>query len=164
MENKGKIMMIVIIALLLVLIITIVGVSIYAMKALNGGEAEDPTIPTENTKVLDQSQIYTYSLTAPVAVNLAVGSDGQEHSASVEVGIGVDISDPKLSDPLVALVESQEVVLRDAIISVLRTKTVEELEQVDSQELIKEEILDKLKTEFNTDLIYSVYFGTYYYD
>ncbi len=164
-ENKGKTMMVVIIALLLILIIAIGGVSFLAFKMLKSNTSTVTEVnPITQTKVLQASEIYTYKLSSPIAVNLAVGTDGLQHSASVEVGIGIDNTDKKASPSFITLIESQEVVVRDVVISVLRTKTVEEMSQLDSQEAIKQEILDKLRAEFNTDLIYSVYFGTYYYD
>ncbi len=165
MENKGKTMMIVIIVLLTVLIVTIAGVSIYAFKMLKSSQSNEGGQPeVTQAKDLDASEIYTYQLAQPIAVNLAVGTDGLEHSASVEVGIGIDNSDKKNSPGFITLIESQEVVVRDVVISVLRTKTVDQMSQPDSQEAIKQEILEKLQAEFNSQLVYSVYFGTFYYD
>lgn len=164
MENKGRAMMIVIIALLTVLILTICGVSFYVLTTIKSSQTPTNTSAVSQGKVLTASEIFTYELTAPIAVNLAVGTDGQQHSASVEVGIGIDNTDKKNSPTFITLIQSQEVVVRDAVISVLRTKTVEEMSQLDSQEAIKQEILEKLRAEFNSDLIYSVYFGTFYYD
>ncbi len=163
MENKGKTMMIVIIVLLAILIVTIFGVSIYAIKMIQATDDGSSTNTIAQAKNLDQSEIYSFSLTDPIAVNLAVGTDGQEHSASVELGIGIDKT-TKESTSFITLMESQEVVIRDTIISVLRNKTVEDLRQRDAQEAIGEEILEKLRAEFNTDLIYDVYFGTFYYN
>ncbi len=164
MENKGNTMMIVIIVLLLVLIITIAGGSVFALKYFKTNQDTSAAKPVTQAKNLEASDIYTFELTDPIAVNLAIGVDGQQHSASVEVGIGIDNSDKKNSPAFITLIESQEVVIRDVVISVLRTKTVEDMSQLDSQEAIKQEILEKLCAEFNTDLIYSVYFGTFYYD
>lgn len=162
--EKGKAMMIVIIVLLVILLGTIFGVSFYAFKTLNSPEANNTLKPVNSGKVLTPSEIYTYQLASPIAVNLAVGADGSEHSASVEVGIGIDNTDKKESPAFITLIESQEVVVRDVVISVLRSKTIEQMSQPDSQEAIKQEILEKLCMEFNTNLIYDVYFGTFYYD
>ncbi len=164
MENKGKAMMIIIIVLLSVLIISIFGVSFYALKMLNGNNSNETTVDMNTGRVLTPAEITTYDLASPISVNLATGTDGVRHSMSVEVGIGIDNTDKKESPSFLTLIQSQEVVVRDVIISVLRTKTVEEMQQIDSQEAIKQEILDKLRAEFSTNLIYSVYFGTFYYD
>ncbi len=165
MENKGKAMMIVIIVLLSVLIISIFGVSFYALSIIkSNGNGNEATVDINSGKVLTPAEITTYELAEPIAVNLAAGADGRQHSMSVEVGIGIDNTNKKESPAFLTLIQSQEVVVRDVIISVLRTKTVEEMQQLDSQEAIKQEILDKLRAEFGTDLIYSVYFGTFYYD
>ncbi len=166
MENKGKAMMIVIIVLLCVLIVSIFGVSFYAFRTFNTNNDNivDSGSNLVNTKVLNPAEITTYQLSAPIAVNLAVGTDGSQHSMSVEVGIGIDNTDKKESPTFLSLVQSQEVVVRDVIISVFRTKTIDEMRAVDSQEAVKQEILDKLRAEFDSNLIYSVYFGTFYYD
>lgn len=165
MENKGKVMMIVIIALLVILLVAIGGVGFLVYRSINAGATgEDLENAVVQEKVLTAAEIYTYKLADPIAVNLAVGTDGLEHSASVEIGIGIDNTNEDESPTFITLIESQEVVVRDVVISVLRTKTVEQMSQLDSQESIKQEILDKLRAEFNTDLIYAVYFGTYYYD
>ncbi len=164
MENKGKAMMIVIIVLLSILIVSIVGVGFFTMKAFKTSATVEKQIDVTQNKVLDAKDVFTYELKNPIAVNLAIGTDQQQHSASVEIGIGIDNTDKKNSPTFITLIQAQEVVVRDVVISVLRTKTIDEMSSLDSQELIRQEILEKLRTEFNSELIYSVYFGTFYYD
>lgn len=163
--EKGKTMMIAIIVLLVILLATIGGVSYVMITTLKSGDAAATgTKPITSGKVLNPADIYTYQLASPIAINLAVGSDGVQHSASVEIGLGIDNTDKKNSPAFITLIQTQEVVVRDVVISVLRSKTIEEMNQPDSQEVIRQEILEKLCVEFNTDLIYDVYFGTFYYD
>ncbi len=165
MENKGKAMMIVIIVLLSILIVSIFGVGFFAIKTIKSqASTVESTVNLNQNKVLSAADVFTYELANPIAVNLAVGTDQQQHSASVEIGIGIDNTDKKNSPTFITLIQAQEVVVRDVVISVLRTKTIEEMSSLDSQEMIRQEILEKLRTEFNSELIYSVYFGTFYYD
>lgn len=163
--EKGKTMMIAIIVLLVILLATICGVSYVMITTLKSNDATTAgSKPITSGKVLDPAEIYTYQLASPIAINLAVGSDGVQHSASVEIGIGIDNTDKKNSANFITLIQTQEVVVRDVVISVLRSKTIDEMNQPDSQEVIRQEILEKLCVEFNSDLIYDVYFGTFYYD
>ncbi len=164
MENKGKAMMIVIIVLLSILIISIFGVGFFALNMIKSGPVTETQVNINQNKVLNAADVLSYELKNPIAVNLAVGTDKQQHSASVALGIGIDNTDKKNSPTFTTLIQAQEVVVRDVVISVLRTKTIDEMRSIDSQELIKQEILEKLRTEFNSELIYSVYFGTFYYD
>ncbi len=164
MENKGKAMMIVIIVLLSILIVSIFGVGFFALRMIGNTATSDAQININQNKVLNAADVLSYELANPIAVNLAVGADKQQHSASIALGIGIDNTDKKNSPTFITLIQAQEVVVRDVVISVLRTKTIEEMRSIDSQELIKQEILERLRTEFNSELIYSVYFGTFYYD
>lgn len=162
--EKGKTMMIVIIVLLVILIVTIAGVSYYTFKKINTPEDPNAAKTVATGKVLEPIEITVVELADPIAVNLAVGADGAQHSASVEVAIGIDNTDKKESPVVVDLITNQEVVVRDVVISVLRSKNIEQISEPDSQEAIKQEILEKLRLEFNTNLIYNVRFGTFYYD
>lgn len=156
--EKNKIMMIVIIVLLLLLIFTIVGLSVYAINFL-GKESE--ALPEEPAVVtFDQSTIDLIKMEDSMYTNLATGADGKEHVIRIKLSLAVDITDKKASAAFIELLNSRDVVIKDVVVGVLRSKTYEELSEANAtraQEVLREEILSNLQQEFNSNMIVTVY-------
>ncbi len=165
--EKNKLMMTIIIVLLVILLVAIGGVSFLAYRMLsNQNEGTEQVYSNTNTakKQLTASEIEYVTLENPVSVNLTDSADGSSHSVSVKFDIGIDNTDKKLSPDFIALVNNQKTVIKDVVIGILRSKTLEEMKSTDTQELVKQEVIEKLQLEFDSDLIYNIKFDTFYYD
>ena len=146
-------MLIVIIVLLVILLGAIVGGGIYAYNAItsaNGGEE------TEVEEVVDKSKNTLIPIGDAIYTNLLVGEDQKEHLAKVNLSLDVK-GEEDGSEKLVLDINNRIVVVRDIVNNVLRKKTYEELKQVDGVENFKDEVLDKIRKEFYSNLVSSVY-------
>ncbi len=164
--EKNKLMMTIIIVLLVVLLLSIGGVAFVVVRMLS---AQNPVVEeTGQTnpvkKELSASEIEYVKFTDAVSVNLADSPDGSSHAVSVKFDVGIDNTDKKNSADFITLVGLQKTVVKDAVIGILRSKTIEEMKKPDTQELLKQELVDKLQQEFDSDLIYNVKFDIFYYD
>ncbi|MFV0502718.1 MAG: flagellar basal body-associated protein FliL [Lachnospirales bacterium] len=157
--EKNKLMMIIIIVLLVVLLVTIVGVSLVGLKYLTAAKDEETTKVSEEVKELTPSEITTIDIENPISVNLRQGEDGEDHAVRVEVSIGIDNTQEEKSTEFLTMLESKTVIIKDVIISVLSSKTYEDMTRADANDIIKDEILQALRKEFNSDLIAKVYIG-----
>lgn len=88
-----------------------------------------------------------------IVINPA-NSDGRRYLV-VELGLETD------SSSLLAEATSKEIWIRDAIISLLTTKTVEELMDVTSREKLKAEMLDRLNHKLLKGQFSRLYFKKY---
>lgn len=154
---KNKIGMILIIVLLVVLLLTIGIGFFFIFKNLNTDQTQVTNVVQEEK--IDINDIYLFELEDSIYTNLMLGEDNKEHVIKLSVNLGIDYSGKKTkeSDTLVATLTEKIPVIKDNIIGVLRNKTYEELRRVDTQAVLKEEILLKLREEFSTDLIVKVY-------
>lgn len=152
--EKNKIMMILIIVLLVILLLTI-GVGFFiTFKNLNSGdqitEEEKEPVRQENIQLIsyDGESLYT---------NLRTGDDNKKHVIRVGYSLGIDISDKKESEAFITTLSEKTPIVKDVIIGVLRNKTYEELQKSDAQAVLREEILEKLQQEFDSNLIVTIY-------
>lgn len=151
--EKNKVMMISIIVLLVILLITI-GVGFFlTFKNLNNGAA-----PQEEVKeVVKQEDIQLVTYDESIYTNLRTGDDNKDHVIRVGFSLGIDISDKKESEAFITSLSDKTPIIKDVIIGVLRNKTYEELQRSDAQAVLREEILEKLQQEFDSNLIVTVY-------
>ncbi len=160
--EKNKVMMIVIIVLLVVLLATIIGVSVFALKVIgSGGLGGGQTTVQYASNQLSPEQIEIISFERTVSTNLAKGGDGASHVIKFGIEIGVDNTDKKESPKFVELVKAKEVIIRDAAISIARSKTFEQLNRPDGKEILKEEILQELQNIFKDQLLTNVYISEF---
>lgn len=158
--EKNKVMMISIIVLLVVLLITIAGGAFLVVSKLNSAETaekEPEPVKQENIQLVqfDTDSIYT---------NLRVGDDNKNHVIRVGFSLGIDVSDKKEGEAFVTTITDKTPIVKDVIIGVLRNKTSEELEKSDAQAVLREEILEKLQQEFDSNLIVNVYLSDLFID
>ena len=154
----NKIMTIVIIVLLVLLLGAVGFVAIYGIQAINNSG-----MVTENQgsisvgKTLSQKDISLIKFSNPISSNLKKGADGEPHVASLTLSIGVDNTE-KTSEEMILLIEDREPVVREIVATLLSNVTYEELtEQYNfTKEELKQNIMDKLKLEFATNLIVSI--------
>jgi flagellar basal body-associated protein FliL len=63
---------------------------------------------------------------------------------------------------LITKIKDSEYIIRDVTLTVLRNKTIDEIRDEDSMDIIKQEILTRLQEEFKTNIIYKVYLDNYF--
>ena len=156
-ENKNKMMMIIIIILLAVLLVTIAAVSVIAFRVISS-EPEDPAAAIHQVvPVLTPDEIYSVGLTTPISTNLAMGASGRTHFIRLNLSTGVNNTERRDSEEFIALLYTQEPIVRDAILGVIKSKTYEELSRPDGRDIVRDEILVRLQSTFQNRLLVSVY-------
>jgi flagellar basal body-associated protein FliL len=157
--DKNKIMMVVIVVLLVVLLGTTAGLAYLLYRNFSGqASAQDEQGAPVDVESLKQEDIVTVPISDTITTNLAVGSDGESsHMAKLALAIGVDTTEKKESDTLVALLTEKEIVIKDLVIEILTSKTHDEFKRVDSRDVVREDILKALQDEFESNLIVTVY-------
>jgi flagellar FliL protein len=154
--EKNRLMMLIIIVLLVILIGSVGAVSFYALKVLGHGPQQEAPAPEENTK-LSVEDIEKVQLSSPISTNLQVGSDGLDHYVKINLSVGVNNTDKKESPKMIETLTLNEMVTRDIILNILRSKTLDELFQPEGQEILKNSIKEALQMEYESNLIVQVY-------
>ena len=148
--------MIVIIALLVVLLGAIGFVSFFVLRTMGGNTQSAQGTEAPVTK-LTLDQIEKVSLSSPISTNLLSGNDGVEHYVKINLSVGVNNTDKKESPKMVSSLQSNEMVIRDIVLGILRNQTYEDLTVPEGQDLLKDNIKTQLQDEFNSNLIVQVY-------
>jgi flagellar basal body-associated protein FliL len=166
--SNGKSMLIVFGVFMLVIIGVMVGAVFYISTLIgkSGGQSADGAPPPMQQQMqLAVDQISIFSLQNPISVNLLDGGDGVQHVIRLNVSIGVNNTDAKASPALLTTLANSEVIIRDAVNTILRNKTIQEVSaEEDGQAAIKQEILEKMQDIYKTPLIHEVYIGEIYYN
>jgi len=149
--------MIVIIALLVLLLGAISAASFFFIKTMGKGDNAEAASTEAPAVKLTVDQIEKVPLSSPISTNLSAGRDGVEHYVKINLAIGVNNTDKKESPKMVTSLQSNEMVVRDIILGVLRNQTYDVLTDTDGQELLKDSIKTQLQEEFNSNLIVQVY-------
>ena len=103
-------------------------------------------------------EITLVSVGDSILTNLAVGADGSgKHYASVEVTIGYDNTQKKVSEEFGALLHEYMPVARSVVLACLYSSTYEELRDPDGPAVLADLIKRRLQEEFSTKLIVAVY-------
>lgn len=170
-EEKGgktSLVMVAIIVLLVLMFAVFTGGFIYTISLINKTAAN--TEANNKDKIVEYTleDITIYSLTDSIKANLLKTQvDSKEHMALITINIGLNKGTTKAEkkeyESIALLIPSNEVIIRDAIISILKNKTYAEMEKPNSKEVLKEEILTTLQELFSTNVIVDVYFGEYFY-
>lgn len=165
MEKKNKTMLGVVIGLLVVMLGTIVGLGIYIVNSMGKETAEAAT--HQEVVVIDHAdlkELPSYEVTTNLADGSVTDKNGGKdsgHMLKLVVGLNINYEKDKIkdADKLILVLTEKETTIKDIIISVVSTKTYEELKEIGAKDRIKEEILRKLQDEFQTNLIVSVKLG-----
>ncbi len=156
--EKNKIMMIIIIALLVFLLVAIGVVTFTVFRFLSvNKEAGDVQAKATAVK-LTAKEIDLVPLSSPINANLLTGSDNVEHVIRVSITIGINNTEKKESPEIKALVEASQSIVNDLVLGVLKNKTYQELNRPNGRDVLKDEILQQLQIEFDSNLIVAVYF------
>jgi len=149
-------MMLVIIIVLLVILLGTMGFGAYYVVTSFNSMGEEQTEEIEEEEESDKSINTLIPIGDPVYTNLLMGEDKKEHLAKINLSIDIKGGEDD-SEAVVNAVTARIVVVRDIVNSILRKKTVEELKKAEGIENFKDEVLDKVRKEFNSNSILNVY-------
>ncbi len=134
------------------LIIGIAGSGVFLILGKKGEEPEGEGSPKKEKKVR-KSKDTIFIVMDPVIVNL-MDPTGKRY---FQVRISLEVPTKKEEDEL----KKKEPLIRDRILTILSSKTVEEVIAPDAKDKIKEQILKKLNEELGEDMILGVYITQY---
>ncbi|GAB6073599.1 flagellar basal body-associated protein FliL [Nautilia lithotrophica] len=151
--GSSKLLLIVIIVLLLILLI--VG-GLVAYFLLSGGDEEQANQPQEPQKIEKKKKVENMTEIGPIypldqfIVNLVSNNS----SRYLKCKIDLELDSPELQQE----VDKKLPAIRDLIIRILSSKTVEEIQTAKGKEKLKEEIKRKINEILTTGEIRHVYF------
>lgn len=149
MDKKFKVFVIMSI-IILTLIAVAGGVTVLSMM-------NDVKTDTASEEKVDKSALAIVSLDESVNANLKMDQDNIPHIARVSLGFEIDTKDKDYKTFTTDFTEKQ-IVVRDKIISLIRSQTYNELEKDKLGKMIKKEVNALLKTE----IIQTVYFSDFF--
>ncbi len=158
--EKNRIFLIIVIVLMVVLLGAIVFLGITLGRVMSNQDNNNNQVVALQPLAITEQELI--ELTKPIVSNLKKGSDGADHVNQVTVSVGVSKMDKKQSPVIINELNTKQAILRDICGTIIRNKTVEELRREDGQEILKQEILEKIQQEFQSNLIYAVYFADWY--
>jgi len=164
MEKNNKVMMFVIMGLLVLLMVILGGGFIYVANLLrNSADAADNGGGSRNVTAsqMDPRDIYLFPLERAVATNLRKSADGISHLANVSFSVGID-NTQKESEETIALIQDKEPMVRDICLSTMRSMTYDELSREDGMDVLRYQVLNRLREDFQTNLIVSVSISDWY--
>lgn len=157
--EKNKFMLITIMALLALLLGAIGFFGFSLMKFIKTGAQEQQTQRAEG--VLSVEEVQLVDLSKALNTNLRADGDDSGHIASVNISIGVDNTSKK-SSVMLEMLQEKESIVRDICLDILRDSAYGELTQPDGKNEFRQAILARLRSEFDTDLIYQIYIKDWY--
>ncbi|MCL2620109.1 MAG: flagellar basal body-associated FliL family protein [Defluviitaleaceae bacterium] len=160
-NNKG--MMLIIVAMLAVIILALAGVAVFLIMNM-GGDDEVAGGPvqgwySEVPSALDQR---IFDLGDSITTNLLSSGPGSGNNfVVVNLSLGINNLDEDDADDFWVLLAERQPVVRDAVTSILRRATAEELRRPDGADIIREDILTALQSVFASHMIVEVYFNQF---
>ncbi len=150
-EKKSSNLVLIIIIVVLVLVLLIVGV-VVAMLA--GGDdqpqASSPSAKEKPVKMMDAMEVGPMFPLDTFTVNLL--SDSGRRYLKVQMNLELD------GEELAAELESKTAVVRDVVIRLLSSKTLEEISTAKGKEKLKEQIVNQLNLRLRDGNLRQVYF------
>lgn len=153
MESKFKVFVIVAIV---VLALAIAASTFFVLRALNSSQ----------TNVVSTSEDYeptlsTVSLGDAILTNIT--SEGStQRFAKVQVSIGVDSKDQEAYEALIAEIEVKSASIRSELITTIGEQTYSMLSAENAKAKLADQIIIRLNTLLDTDLIYEVYYQEFF--
>ena len=159
--EKGKLMMVVIIALLVLLLGTVLAVSFYILNMVNqAASAEAQGTQSESvSKELTQDDLTKVPLGAAITTNLAKGADGKSHMAKIGVVVSFNNTVEVESEAFAATLNNSLDYARSIALACIYSSTIEELSDPDGIANLANIIKEKLIDAFGTTLITDVFFN-----
>ena len=159
--EKGKTMMIVIIALLVLLLGTVIAVSIMLIGSFGDGTAVEVDQPAQTIRDFSIGDLETISLGASFSTNLAVDpADGvTTHIVRTDVFIAIDTrGDAAELTTLRNNLSLRNAMARSVVINTFLEMTFTDIRSPEGKAAVSEIILDRLQDLFESNLIVLVSF------
>ncbi len=120
-------------------------------------EIESQTSSDVNAAAIPMTSIDVYSVSESMTIPLAK-SDDKDHYCLIEVSFSINKDHPDYATYGSDL-SAQESLIKDQIRDVISQYTIDEARV--NQELIKQQILERVQALYNSDYIFNVSFGEY---
>lgn len=156
--EKNKLMMIVIIVLLVVLLGTIVGISFYVLNVMQNPEETEITPPP--VKEVQWEDLTTFSV-GEITRNL-LPEDDKNHILKATYSFEINTTDDT-EGLFMATLNNKIDMVRSIINSVVGNITYTEVRSVNGMDRLKEQILEKVRETFQTNLIWDMNISSIYY-
>ncbi|MCL2236378.1 MAG: flagellar basal body-associated FliL family protein [Defluviitaleaceae bacterium] len=160
-NNKG--MMLIIVAMLAIIILALAGVAVFLIMNMGSDDAMGSG-PVQNWEadtpsVVDQR---IFDLGDNITTNLLSSGPGAPNRfVVVNVSLGINNLDEEEANEFWVTLSERQPVVRDAVTSILRRSTAEELERTDGADILREDILNALQSAFASPMIVEVYFNAF---
>lgn len=154
MENKFKIFVIVAIA---VLALAIAGSTFLVFTVMNNNN-----VSTEVVAEQQEPQLKSVSLGDAILTNITKESGNVQHYAKIKVTIGVNAADEEAFTELTTAIEEKTASVRSELITTIGEQTYSMLNDVNGKEKLADEIISRLNTLLDTDLVHEVYYEEYF--
>jgi flagellar basal body-associated protein FliL len=114
---------------------------------------------SQNSKTsLGLADIETVKISDPITTNLAVSDNSAKtHMIQFSFSVGVNKTVKKESSLTIALLREKEDIIKHAAIDLVSRRTKEQIETPESKNNFAQELLERLRTEFCTELIVDIY-------
>jgi len=147
--------MFVIIFLLVVLLATVIGVAIMAYNMIMSPPDPASAVVMVDPGGVDFMDSRIVNLSSPMTINLLPSPDGTPHAVNINVSIELDTSDSDDAE-LIDRIAVSEAIIRDAVIFVVSNKRIDQVAGSANQDILREEIMQRLQSEFRTNIIHNV--------
>lgn len=117
------------------------------LSTADGGEESSHAVSIEDTA--------TYDIEGELTIPLKTGADGKDHYAIVSVSLSMDTKDDGYKSYGEAIAD-RESLIKGEIVEAFRSHTIEELKT--DENVVKDDILARLQTMFDSKFIYKISF------
>ena len=155
-QNKGSKMILVLTFLMVVLIALVVGGGIFLITNMNSEPQAQGQIAMGGRPV-DVANLEFVRISMPINTNLLTGPDGNPRRVSFDFSIAVDASQGNASTEIIRLLREAEPITRTIAISILRDMTIDQVNSQGGEAQLRRAILDRVITEFGSNLIQDVH-------
>ena len=153
MENKFKIFVIV---ALVVLALAIGGSTVLVIHMMQNNKAEMVIEVNENPT------LKTIQLGEPILTNITNDNGNLQHFAKVQLSIGVVATNEDAFEALKTKISENQESVRNELISAIGEQTYSMLNATNGKEKLADEIITRLNTLLDTELINKVYYTDYF--
>lgn len=156
MDGKFKVFVIVAIVVLALAI----AASTFFVMTMMGKNSQG----VEQTTIENQMPVLAeVALGDAIITNIASDDGDMQHYAKVQISIGIDATDTKVSDELKKVIEGKAASIRSEVISALGEQTYTMLSNTATgKEKLADEIITRLNKLLETDLVKAVYYQEYF--
>lgn len=154
MESKFKIFVIVAIV---VLALAIAASTFFVLRAVN-----DNQIDTISSSANHEPELKDIALGDAILTNITSEGNNVQHFAKVQISIGVDASDEKAYTELSTKIEEKSASIRNELITAIGEQTYSMLSAANAKTKLADDIIIRLNTLLDTDLIYEVYYADFF--